>query len=193
MPGIAIALILGLVAYEFMGKKVAIATKGTSAARATSAARSPRTGAAAKTSALSGTEKLLGNLLSGFSSKPISSRPSQTGFSQPSNQAVNTVTSPGGGTVTYNNDGTITIDGLIYDQNGNLVQTGPDLPPDFSSQVQQSAPGDGTDPLAGFNPDTGNFDLGTFDPANQDVALAQDVNAIADPFAGFDPSTGSFA
>jgi hypothetical protein len=189
MPGAAIALIAAVILYELLASKPAAANRGVSAARATTATRQVATGAAATTSAISGIGKLLGGLLSGFSGGGSGS--TQTGFNQPSNQAVNTVMSPGGGTVTYNTDGTVTIDGQIYDNSGNLITDGPFLPPDFSNQVQQSAPGDGTftGQNLGVDPLTGELIDPSIDAnVNQDAALAQDVNNFGDPFS--DPSLG---
>lgn len=201
MQLLAIALVLGVLGYEFLSKKT---VTGQSAARVTTATRAPATTAASTTSALSSMEATLLKALtsggsgsgrasggSGSGANPFGSsastagRPSQSGFSQPSNQGLD----PTGrsietstGTTTFNTDGTITVNGLLYDgQTGELLTAGPELP----GQVQQSAPGDGTGIDNIFDANFLNDFTGGTPTGNQDAILAAEAAASSPDDSGF--------
>jgi hypothetical protein len=203
MPGLAIGLIVAVVLYEFLAKKPAVA--GQSAARAGAGVN---TTAAGVTKSLSAIEQALARLLSparssgaqpkaagggspsaGSGGGNQASRPSQTGFNQPSNQSF-TPTDIGqsvGNLSVYGKDAQgndVYIDdaGNVFDANGATLTdlSGIDTSGtnDTSGVFSQSAPGDGGwDPATtagGVDPLTGEL-IGEAG-GNQDAALAQDAS-----------------
>lgn len=206
MPGLAVALIIGVVAYEFLLRGGSSLTGSVPVAGTRPGTPIRGTTAGATTQSQSAAANLLKSLFgapTASSSRPGSGGASSSGFNQPSGQTVNT--QPTGTLTAYGTDANGNMvytdqNHVLYDSNGNVILpsnvtpfgdisfnvNAPNLLPSSTPNpsIAQYAPGDGI-PISQntlapdlFTAPTGVPTLDT--SGNQDAALAADSFVATD-------------